>query len=49
VDVSPLSTIGALCLAGVSDAREARLLFQRMLAWGLVMCVAGALGCWLLL
>lgn len=49
VDVSPLSTIGALCLAGVTDPVEARLLFRRLLAWGLGMSVVGALGCWLLL
>jgi di/tricarboxylate transporter len=42
VDVSPLSTIGALCLAGtVGD--DARGLFNRLLAWGLSMCVVGAL------
>lgn len=49
VDVSPLSTIGALCLAGITDATQARGLFQRLLAWGLGMSVAGAIGCWLLL
>jgi di/tricarboxylate transporter len=49
VDVSPLSTIGALCLAGVTDTAQARVLFQKLLVWGLAMCVVGALGCWLLL
>jgi di/tricarboxylate transporter len=48
VDVSPLSTIGALCVAGVAPG-EARALFHKMLAWGLSMAVVGALGCWLLL
>jgi len=45
VDVSPLSTIGALCIAGV-PAEEARTLFHKMFAWGLAMTVVGALGCW---
>jgi Na+/H+ antiporter NhaD/arsenite permease-like protein len=47
VDVSPLSTIGALCLAGVTG-EESRALFNKLLAWGLSMCVIGALLCWLL-
>jgi hypothetical protein len=42
VDVSPLSTIGALCLAG-APPEEARPLFNRLLAWGLSMAVVGAL------
>jgi di/tricarboxylate transporter len=46
VDVSPLSTTGALCLAGV-PADESRGLFNRLLAWGLSMSVVGALLCWL--
>ncbi len=46
VDVSPLSTIGALCLAGaVGD--EARSLFNRLLAWGLSMCVVAAVLCYI--
>jgi di/tricarboxylate transporter len=44
VDVSPLSTIGALCLAGAS-ADESQALFNRLLAWGLSMAVVGALLC----
>ncbi len=47
VDVSPLSTIGALCLAGApTDA--SRLLFNKLLAWGLSMSVIGALLCYLI-
>ena len=49
VDVSPLSTIGALCISGVSDPAAARALFHKLLIWGLAMSVVGALGCWLLL
>lgn len=45
VDVSPLSTIGALCVAAVSDPARARDLFRKMLVWGLAMTVVGALLC----
>jgi di/tricarboxylate transporter len=48
VDVSPLSTLGALCVAAVADRTEARLLFRQLLIWGLSMCVVGALLCGLL-
>jgi Na+/H+ antiporter NhaD/arsenite permease-like protein len=46
VDVSPLSTIGALCMAGAS-ADESPALFNKLLAWGLSMAVVGALLCYL--
>lgn len=42
VDVSPLSTIGALCVAAVPDPEVARSLFRRMMIWGLSMIVVGA-------
>src|SRR5215831_7710243 len=45
VDVSPLSTIGALCVAAVSDQTISRKLFYQMLIWGLSMVVVGALLC----
>ena len=45
VDVSPLSTIGALCLAGASS-EESRPLFNKLLAWGLSMAVVGAIICY---
>jgi di/tricarboxylate transporter len=45
VDVSPLSTIGALCVAGAAADEDRRRLFNRMLAWGLSMAVVGALFC----
>lgn len=45
VDVSPLSTIGALCVAAVADAAVGRKLFRAMLLWGLAMTVVGALFC----
>jgi hypothetical protein len=47
VDVSPLSTIGALCLAG-APVEEARPLFNRLLAWGLSMAIVGAVISYLL-
>ena len=47
VDVSPLSTIGALCLAGVSGD-DSRALFNKLLAWGLSMAVVAALLCYVL-
>jgi hypothetical protein len=46
VDVSPLSTIGALCLAAAPVAGDGRALFNQMLAWGLAMSVVGAAVCW---
>jgi len=45
VDVSPLSTLGALCVAAVPDPAVARRLFQSLLAWGLSMTFVGALLC----
>jgi Na+/H+ antiporter NhaD/arsenite permease-like protein len=46
VDVSPLSTIGALCIASAPVASDRRLLFNQVLAWGLSMSVVGAIGCY---
>jgi di/tricarboxylate transporter len=48
VDVSPLSTLGALCVAAVSGPVASRRLFNQLLAWGLAMTVVGALLCQLL-
>jgi len=49
VDVSPLSTIGALAIAAIPPGEDARALFRKMLAWGLSMTVAGAIFCqWLI-
>jgi di/tricarboxylate transporter len=49
VDVSPLSTIGALCIAAAPADEDARALFRKLMAWGLSMTVAGALYCQLLI
>jgi di/tricarboxylate transporter len=48
VDSSPLSTIGALCVASARpDSEKDRLrLFYVVLAWGLAMAVVGALWCY---
>ena len=46
VDVSPLSTIGALCIAS-AGAADTRRLFNQLLAWGLSMAIVGALLCYL--
>jgi di/tricarboxylate transporter len=45
VDVSPLSTIGALCIAGAGAEEDRRKLFNRVLAWGMAMSVVGAVIC----
>jgi hypothetical protein len=34
VDVSPLSTLGALCVATIADPAAARVLFRQLLIWG---------------
>jgi di/tricarboxylate transporter len=48
VDLSPLSTTGALCLAGVPAGVDSQGLFKQLLWWGLSMTVIGALVCWLM-
>lgn len=45
VDVSPLSTLGALCVATVADSAAAKTLFRQLLTWGLSMAVVGAILC----
>jgi di/tricarboxylate transporter len=45
VDVSPLSTLGALCIAALPAGHDPRPLFRSLLAWGFSMTVAGALFC----
>jgi hypothetical protein len=46
VDVSPLSTLGALCLAAAPPGTNTRRLFNQLLAWGLSMTAVAALVCW---
>ncbi len=45
VDVSPLSTIGAVCVAALPAGADARKVFRSLLIWGLSMSVAGAVFC----
>ena len=47
VDVSPLSTLGALCLAAAPPGTNARKLFTQLLAWGISMTVVAAAVSWL--
>jgi di/tricarboxylate transporter len=48
VDLSPLSTTGALCMAGVPAGVDSQKLFKQLLTWGLSMTVIGAVVCWLM-
>jgi di/tricarboxylate transporter len=47
VDMSPLSTTGAVCVAAIADPAQVRPTYNRLLAWGLSMTVVGAVGCYL--
>ncbi|HEX5107063.1 MAG TPA: SLC13 family permease [Vicinamibacterales bacterium] len=47
VDMSPLSTTGAVCIAAIADPAQVRPTYNKLLAWGLSMTVVGALGCYL--
>ncbi len=46
VDVSPLSTLGALCIANAPPTADRKSLFNKLMMWGLSMSVIGALVCW---
>jgi len=46
VDVSPLSTLGALCIANAAVSEDRKSLFNKLMIWGLSMSVIGALVCW---
>ena len=48
VDVSALSTLGALCMAAAPANVDTRKLFNQLMAWGLAMTVVGAFVCFLL-
>ncbi len=45
VDVSPLSTLGALCIAALPTGQEPAKLFRSLLVWGISMTLVGALFC----
>ena len=48
VDVSALSTLGALCIAAAPPEEDSRKLFNKLMAWGLSMTIVGGVICWLL-
>lgn len=48
VDLSSLSTVGALYIAGAAPGSDVKKLFNGLLAWGLSMSVVGAVLCWIL-
>ena len=48
VDLSPLSTIGALCIAALPNEADGKKLFNQLLWWGLSMMLVGAIICWIL-
>jgi di/tricarboxylate transporter len=48
VDLSSLSTVGALFLAAAAVGTDTRRMFNGLLAWGLSMSLIGAVLCWLL-
>jgi len=45
VDTSPLSTLGALCIACAGEHEDKTKLFRKLLIWGLSMSVVGATAC----
>lgn len=45
VDVSPLSTLGALCLASSAPEEDRNELFRKLMAWGWSMSAVGAIVC----
>ena len=47
VDLSPLSTTGAVFIANAGPKADKTKLFRNMLIWGLSMSVVGAIVCWL--
>jgi len=46
VDLSPLSTTGALCIAAVASGENIRSVFNKLLVWGLSMTIVGGIFCY---
>ncbi len=46
VDTSPLSTLGALCIASAGDHEDKGKLFRKLLIWGLSMSVVSGIVCY---
>jgi di/tricarboxylate transporter len=49
VDMSPLSTTGAICIAAILNPEEVRPTYNRLLIWGLSMSVVGGILCFVFL
>lgn len=49
VDMSPLSTTGAVSLAAIANPSDVRPTYNKLLAWGFSMSVVAAVGCYLFL
>jgi di/tricarboxylate transporter len=47
VDLSPLSTTGALCIAAVASGESIRSVFNKLLIWGLSMTIVGGVLCYI--
>jgi di/tricarboxylate transporter len=47
VDMSPLSTIGALCVAAAPEGVDRRVLGNQLLAWGFALALLAAVGFWI--
>ena len=47
VDTSPLSTLGALCIACAGEHEDKNKLFRKLLIWGLSMAVVSGLVCYI--
>ena len=47
VDVSALSTLGALCMAAAPKHEDSQKLFNNLMIWGLSMTLVGSAICWL--
>lgn len=46
VDTSPLSTLGALCIACAGEHEDKAILFRKLLIWGLSMAVVSGIVCY---
>ncbi len=46
VDTSPLSTLGALCIACAAEHEDKAKLFRNLMLWGLSMAIVGAVVCY---
>ena len=48
VDTSPLSTLGALCIASAGEEEDKGVLFRKLLIWGLSMSIVSGIVCYVL-